>query len=248
MSTPSAAYRIHTASRSGEPPDASDDAAAVRTETSPVRAAVADGATESVYAGVWARCLVEQLVQADAASASAFAGAVEAGQDEWRAAVDERAAEQPWYVTAKVDEGAFAAALGLSIHDDGRWRAVAVGDCCLFHMRNDALDRAWPMTDPDAFSHRPALVSSLPGRDGPTPATTDGKWRTGDTFLLATDAVAAWLLRTDPTAAASWDDPFDEAVATARDEGNLRNDDATLVVLTMQSSSAVEGGDAGRPS
>lgn len=234
MTRPLGAHRIHTASRAGEPTDASDDAAAVQWEEASVRAAVADGATESVYAGVWADILTEQLVEADVASAAEFATAVDAGRSAWRDAVVDRAADQPWYVSAKVEEGAFATALGMSVHDDGQWQAMAVGDCCLFHLRGGTADRVWPVNDPEAFGHRPALVSSLPRQAAPTPEIIDGTWTDEDVFLLATDAVAAWLLRAEPAAAVSWDgDAFTRAVDNARSDGILRNDDATLLVLEM---------------
>lgn len=235
MPDPSVASRIHTVSRAGEPAEASDDAAHVRADGAPVRAAVADGATESVYAGVWARILTQKLVEAEVGTAEAFGTAVEAGQAAWQAAVDDRSAEQPWYVTAKVEQGAFATALALSIHDDGQWQAVGAGDCCLFQVRDGTLHRAWPIDDPEAFTHRPTLVPSLPQRSVPAPQTTQGDWAAGDAFLLATDAVAAWLLRTDPADALSMEAAgFESAVDEARAAGTLRNDDATLVVLKTE--------------
>lgn len=235
MPDPSVVSRIYTVSRADEPAEASDDAAHVQADQAPVRAAVADGATESVYAGVWARILTQKLVEAETSTAEDFGAAVEAGQAAWQAAVDDRAAEQPWYVTAKVEQGAFATALVLSVQDDGQWQAVAAGDCCLFQVRDGTLHRAWPIDDPEAFTHRPTLVPSLPQRSVPAPQTTQGGWRAGDAFLLATDAVAAWLLRTDPAAAVSMEPTaFARAVDEARAAGTLRNDDATLVVLETE--------------
>lgn len=225
---------MHTASRAGESADAFDDAACVQEGAFPVRAAVADGATESVYAGTWAELLAQHLVDGAADSSAGFAEGVEAGRAAWWETVEEASTDQPWYVTAKVEEGAFATALGLSVHEDGQWRAVAVGDCCLFHLRDGTLRQAWPIDDPEGFGHRPTLVSSLSGHDVPTPRTREGTWAANDVFLLATDAVAAWLLRTDPDAAASWDEEaFREHVRAARADGALRNDDATLLVLEI---------------
>jgi hypothetical protein len=144
-------------------------------------------------------------------------------------------------VAAKAAEGAFATVLGLSLHADGRWRAVSVGDCCLFHVRGDALVRRWPFASPDDFTNRPALVPSRSDRRVPAPERTDGPWRPGDRFLLATDAVAAWLLHEEDAATRDWDpDSFRAAVGRARDDGSLRNDDATLLVLDLASPRADE--------
>jgi hypothetical protein len=140
-------------------------------------------------------------------------------------------------VAAKAAEGAFAAVLGLSLHADGRWRAVSVGDCCLFHLRGEELLQSWPFGSADAFTNRPALVPSRPSRDVPSPDDTTGSWRPGDRFLLATDAVAAWLMDGDPGAVGSLDaDAFRERVGAARADGALRNDDATLLVLELTAS------------
>jgi hypothetical protein len=155
---------------------------------------VADGATESVFARQWAATLVNRLVDAEAMTEQAFRTVIEEGQREWKASVAGGDAERPWYVTAKAAEGAYATALGLSLRPDGTWRAVSVGDCCLFHWREGMLRQSWPMDAPEAFTNRPALLPSRQGAAVPAPSTVSGTWTGGDTFVLMTDAVAAWLL------------------------------------------------------
>lgn len=226
-------HAIYAVSRAGSAPDASEDAAAVRDEELPVRAAVADGATESVYAGRWARLLVEHLVAEAAAPRAALPAATDRARADWQAAVDEAGTEQPWYVQSKVAEGAFATLLGLWVEADGTWRAASVGDCGLFQLRAGRVQRAWPEADPDAFGNRPALLSSRPDAPAPTPDVVSGTWKPGDTFLLATDAGAAWTLRAGPSAVLDGDCPFVETVEAARADGTLRNDDTTLLCLEM---------------
>lgn len=230
---PTVAHRILTVPKAGPDP-ASEDAADARVDEWPVRAAVADGATESAFSGLWARTLVDQLLGRSRATAEAFAAAVDAGRAEWAAAVADRLDDRPWYVRAKAEQGAFATALGVTLHEDGAWAGVAVGDCCLFHLREGRPIATWPYEDPDAFTHRPSLVSSRPDRSGPVPKATRGDWAAGDVLLLATDAVAAWLLRRGAGSVLDADpSTFGRAVRRARDEGTLRNDDATLLVLTI---------------
>lgn len=241
MSTvPLSSIRSHVASqvKSGNEVDAYEDAAAVDVASWPVRAAVADGATESAFARLWARRLVDGVVASGVDTASALVRAVPTWQAAWADAVAERTPALPWYAEAKAAEGAFATLLTLTLAADGTWTAVAVGDCALFHLRGSTLRRAWPVDDPDAFDTRPALLPSRDRHALPTPLATSGDWQPGDAFCLATDAVAAWLLRTDPARALSFDDSLDDdsfasAVEAARREGVLRNDDATLVVLSL---------------
>jgi hypothetical protein len=237
MSTPSVSHWTGAVPKGGADAADYEDAAAVSTEPWPVRAAVADGATESVFARAWATRLVRGFVEDSPTTAAAFRDAVSDCQDEWRAAATERATDRPWYVAAKAAEGAFAAVLGLSLHPDGRWQAVSVGDCCLFHLRDGTLLRSWPVDTAEAFTNRPALVPSRSDRDVPSPEATTGSWQPGDRFLLATDAVAAWLMGEDLEAVSRLDsEAFRDRVAAARDDGALRNDDATLLVLELASS------------
>jgi hypothetical protein len=218
----------------------SEDAAAVRPDAWPVRAAVADGATESVFAGRWAERLVEGMVEREA-TPEALADALPDWQARWRAEVGAQTPTAPWYVQAKVTEGAFATLLALELQRDGRWRALTVGDGGLFQLRDGTVQRAWPTAAPDAFTNRPALVPSRSDRSVPTPKTTHSDWRPGDTFLLATDAVAAWLLRIGPAQARHWTaDTFRAAVHAARAEDTLRTDDATLLVLEIGGTDASE--------
>ena len=236
MATPSVAHRTYAVPKAGGEEGDYEDAAAVAVDDWPVCAAVADGATESVFARAWAKQLVRGVVQKGATTAEAFRDASAQWQAEWAASARERATDRPWYVAAKAAEGAFATVLGLSLHADGRWRAVSVGDCCLFHLRDGDLVQSWPFEVADAFTNRPALVPSQPTQDAPAPDAATGSWQAGDSFLLATDAVAAWLMRNDPAAVSTLAfDDFQGHVEAARADGTLRNDDATLLVLELAS-------------
>jgi len=245
MRSPSVVHRSLAVPRAGSEEAEYEDAVATAADDWPVCAAVADGATESVFARSWAEHLARGLVDRRATAPEVLREAVADGQKAWQPTVRDRAEEEPWYVSAKAAEGAFAALLGLSLYTDGQWRAASVGDCCLFHLREGGLLQSWPFEAPDAFTNRPALVPSRPDRTVPAPETATGTWRPQDTFLLTTDALAAWLLGSDqpgntrmsidPTKAAEWDDEtFQKVVGTARTEGTLRNDDATLLVIHVE--------------
>jgi len=244
MSSPPVVHQTVAVPRAGSEEAGYEDAVAISAGEWPVCAAVADGATESVFARTWAELLAGGLVERGATGTETLRDAVPDWRAEWRAAVRERTADGPWYVEAKAAEGAFAAVLGLSLTAEGAWRAVSVGDSCLFHVRDDVLVQSWPFEAPDAFTNRPALVPSRSDQAVPPPDTASGTWQPQDSFLLATDAVAAWLLddarRGDaapplgPTGAVDWDeDAFRNRVEQARTEGPLHNDDATLFVLQM---------------
>jgi hypothetical protein len=234
MSAPRLSHRVLEAPRAGAAVGTSEDAAAVAAEAWPVGAAVADGATESAFAGLWARTLAQALARDRATDEASFRRVLNEGREEWRKEISERATDGPWYVRAKAEEGAFAAILSLRLSENGTWRALSVGDCCLFRLREGHGRRSWPFETPDAFTNRPPLVASRANHSAPPPRTASGTWAEGDTFLLATDAAAAWLLGREDVPVGSWDqDSFRAAVRTARERGTLRNDDVTVLVLDL---------------
>lgn len=239
MSRPPVAYRLVQKARDSERPDEYEDAVEIQTGEWPVCAAVADGATESMYAKQWAETLVRGLVHHEVGTRDELEGVASSIRQDFHDRFDEATDSQPWYVSAKATEGAYATALGLVLEHGGRWRAVSIGDCCLFHVRDDHLHTVWPIDSVEAFDHRPELFPSLPSSEGPHTDATSGEWMVGDSFLLATDAVAQWLLRKGEQGTI-WSDVLhrgkeglEDAFVAARQKGNLRSDDATLLILDV---------------
>lgn len=208
------------------------------------RFAVADGASESSFAGAWALRLVEAFVDppADASDADWLA----APQRRWAAEVDPLSL--PWYAEEKRGAGAFAAFCGLHVmpgDDGGAWHAVAVGDSCCFQVRGGELAAAFPVGRSADFGNVPALVGSRPAARAAYErqrVERHGVWLPGDRFLLVTDAVAQWFLAGHESGAKPWeeverlsgvDEEFAVWVEGLRARGGLRNDDVTLVALTV---------------
>ncbi len=194
-----------------------------------VRLAVADGATESAFAGAWARALTHAWTTAGGGDLRGRA------RQAFEAEVGRRVEALPWYAQAKAEEGAFATFLGLSVAPDGTWQAEAVGDAVLFHLRDGALAHVWPVLDPAEFGNVPALLGSRAGRSEPEGHRLGATWQPGDAFALTTDALAAYLLQTAPAAVLDVNDAdaFARFVETAR-AGGMRNDDVTLLVLRLR--------------
>jgi hypothetical protein len=200
------------------------------------RFAVADGASESSFAGLWARLLVEGFVRPSP-------GWLEAARVAWADRVDGQ--PLPWYAEAKRDEGAFATFLGLLV-EDGRWHARAVGDTCLFQVRQDQLIEAFPMPRARDFGNRPRLIGSRPPAKplDEVHAESGGNCQAGDRLLLMTDALAHWFLRRHEAGGRPWRELADLPAGPAADaafaawveeqrRGELRNDDVTLVLITV---------------
>lgn len=197
-----------------------------------LRCAVADGATEASFAGLWARLLVDAFRRGRLDAAMSHLPAL---QETWLAAVATR--PLPWYAEEKARLGAFSSLLGVRIAR-GRWQALAVGDSCLFHLRGDRLLRAFPVARADDLAAAPYLIASRPHHNAALGAhvrAEAGDLRPGESLYLATDAVAGWLLRraeageTIAALAGLRAGGFTAWLATERAAGALRNDDTTLI-------------------
>ncbi|GAC1398955.1 MAG: protein phosphatase 2C domain-containing protein [Vulcanimicrobiaceae bacterium] len=232
--------------------DAFAPAAVDGTPRSRVRCAVADGASESAYARVWARQLVSEF---------AYGGLTGPGLIElphlggrWSRAVAlmlSRDGTTSLYLDRKIDDGAFAAFLGLefvdaSAQDDaGSFGAIALGDCCFVQIRRDAIVRSFPLETPEQFNVRPVLVPSRPIESDAYSnaiARYGGTWHSGDAFYLMSDALACWFLVAAECGERPWRDldrfaRRDRAAfrnwAHALRPSALKNDDVTLVRMRL---------------
>jgi hypothetical protein len=213
------------------------------------RCAVADGATETSYSRLWAHQLV------NAYSNRALDGETLAElprlQAKWQGSVSKRVARaNNWWTGQKAASGAFAAFVGVEFSngtapDRGEWRATALGDCCLFHVRADQLVRSFPIERADAFNDRPLLLPSIPAQNAEMLDRlmhASDVWQANDSFYLLSDAIAHWFLTqseagerpwaqlrdlgTDSTTFVSW-------IEQLRAAGSLKNDDVTVLRVDL---------------
>ncbi len=236
--------------------------------------AIADGATESSFADRWARDLVDSFVtkppEVNGAKV-AFPEWLTPMQQRWRAGIDWE--NLPWFAEEKAKTGAFATFLGLTIYDPDllkrttlfekaaslfrkheppqvyKWKAIAVGDSCMFQIRDDKLISSFPISNPGDFSSRPVLLCSNPVNNAgvwPEVKFEQGDCRNDDLFILATDAVAKWFLDQRDLGGKPWETllairsqmEFQDIVARLRNEKAMRNDDATIVLCTWKGGAA----------
>jgi hypothetical protein len=125
--------------------------------------------------------------------------------------------------------------------DERRWRALAVGDSCLFHISGDALKLAFPVQHAAEFGTRPPLLASRQRSVSPV-AETKGNFDAGDYLLLMTDAAAEWFLTEYEAGRKPWrellrlkETNFDAWVGSQREGGRMKNDDVTVVAIAAES-------------
>jgi hypothetical protein len=212
------------------------------------RCAVADGATESSFAREWARRLVRHFGVGTLTSPT-FSKVVPKLQQRWHRKLARR--PLPWFAEEAASRGAFAAFVGMAMRSarDGQreWGAIALGDACLFLVREDRLRKAFPLETAEAFNSRPFLLSTRSDQwqsEYEAMQKTRGIWNVEDEFYLMTDALAQWFLTEHEGGRKPWSvlrdldtdaEPrtFGEFVAALRLEKRIRNDDTTLVRVNV---------------
>lgn len=249
-----------------------EDAYSLLPETQPdelisdrsVFVAIADGASESLLARDWAKILATTMVRSTASvpetvrAGTSFAEAVLSAIDEWDRWLRDylKARESSlspirWYEQPGLSRGAYSTLLAahFSHLSDGvgEWHAGAVGDGCLFQIRNDSLICSFPATSSEEFGSSPALLNSKNRNSDLISLRVQlarGNYDSGDQFFLVTDALAAWFLKDVEINGRPWEilrdigcgaDPqqFEDWVEGERASGRMRNDDVTLIHVDL---------------
>jgi hypothetical protein len=200
------------------------------------RFAVADGATETSFAGSWAQILTRAYCR-DRLSDKRIRKSLPRLQAEWHSSIGKKAL--PWYAEQKLEDGAFATLVGLTLSDDC-WQSMAIGDSCLFQRRRNCVVTAFPMTSWQDFGNHPSLLSSNKGNwnnELVHVSHAGGRWEPGDVFYLMTDAMACWFLRSiedgePPTDPLEQPGEFEPWVESLRQRG-MRNDDVTVLRISV---------------
>lgn len=208
--------------------------------------AVADGASSSFGAGSWANALAAGFVEAPPAALSigSFSTWLDHARESW-AAVAEHATvgSDGWWNEEGARRGAFSTVVGAVIVASGDQRAVTVmclGDSCAFVLTGEIGDRVMkrslPYDDAQQFGSHPSLLGSMAARRHDEPTWTTIPVSPGDVIVLASDAVAEWLLG-DPRRCGLIDEIEPTTIASRlvdeRTSGLIVNDDLTLAVIEV---------------
>ena len=210
--------------------------------------AVADGASSSFGAGIWADTLAKHFVKAppkplSIGSFSEWLGLARVATPE--AVGGESDNPNGWWSEEGARQGAFSTVVGAAIMSDGGTRVATVmclGDSCAFVLTGPigerVVRRSLPYEDAEQFGSHPSLLGSMADRQHDEPTWTTIPTTPGDLLVLASDAVSEWLLG-DPKRFQLLDGTEPEAIASQliaeRTDGKIVNDDLTVAVLEIAS-------------
>ena len=219
----------------------------------PARIALCDGASESAFAREWAHILSWAFVYSpldmsclDESSLWLWLRQCEA---EWNRVVPW--GRIPWHGEAKTRFGALSTLLGMTVtrspdHSGAfPWQAVAIGDCCMFIVRDDALALSFPLEDSSQFNNTPSLICSNRANNGGLwnrVCLYRGECQPGDVIILASDAIACWILTESETGGRPWEtmlsldssEKWEIWVEAQRAQRAMRNDDTTLIAVKVE--------------
>lgn len=215
---------------------------------------IADGATEGMLSGEWAEILLKASCRSniDSSNINILVDKATKGWDSWlKNYLDERDRHKKpimWYEEPGFKTGSFSTLLCLIIHDSEikknvKWQATAVGDSCLFHVREKQVIQSFPLNHSSDFGNRPSLISSNPlnnKRLTESNKMIEEDWLPHDSFYLMTDALACWFLQERENGNSPWlsypfvinNDKgikFGSWVECLRKSRYIKNDDVTLI-------------------
>ena len=214
------------------------------------RYAIADGATRSFFPKEWAILLVKHFCESiDLSSAKTdwkdWLGPI---QQKWYEQVEEKVRERNlFYLTNPFNsqESAASTFIGIEFNkDNGEWAAMIIGDSCLFH-KSDSKFESYLIENSAGFTNRPEIFASFDKDNHFEPKFIGGDTKPGDTFILATDALAKWILEhkeageldaaLDTLKAVESAEHFHQFVHKARHNEaiHLVNDDVTLMLISV---------------
>jgi hypothetical protein len=244
MTTVEFVVRAHLLSKVGEKLADCEDALAVACDMPGrgLRAAVADGAGSSAFSGYWAALLTQSFVAEPIRSESELRERLPALTERWNAHVFRR--DIPWHALERAMRGAYAALAGVEVAcgAPAAWRGLALGDSCVVHLRGGAVIASQPIAASDAFTNEPVLISTDSERNAGLATELrlfGGELMPGDTLLLATDALAQFVLAAAECDATRIDallhslEDGDVVIEEGRTRGDLRNDDVAAIVIRV---------------
>ena len=216
-------------------------------------AAIADGVSEGIFSGAWARILTQTTVSdpPNLDNPEEFQAWLARQRAAWAEQID--TSRLAWYQRPKLIDGGMSTLLWVTLHpSDGQPNAVpgsyclesfAIGDCCLFHMRGGQLVRSFPLQSAAEFDLTPGMIGSVDQKrdhllefqsvvDVCVP---------GDLLVLCTDALAKWALgQSEAGTPVNWErywempvESWQEEIAALRHDRQLRYDDTTLLLLRV---------------
>lgn len=214
--------------------------------SSSLRVAVADGATESLFSDVWADILVNSYVEKG--TELLHTSGLESANHKFVQKTSQLILEMPetrqWFMYEKLERGTHATLAAVEFSSSLETvKILTVGDSCVFWCYGNA-DEVNMLPElsaedfgsfPASICHRSETWQSLEQKI----VNKEIAFQNTLQMVLCTDALACWLVTELKSKPSSWerlfqisdDGSFTSFLETLREQNNIRNDDVTLVLI-----------------
>lgn len=216
------------------------------------RYAIADGTSQSFFPKQWAELLVNHFCETTALSLDQknWEEWLVPIQQEWYYQVEKRVNKlKQFHLTNRFDAGESAASTFIGLEVDRakkEWKALIIGDSCLFHIGGSQLLKSYPIENFKSFTELTEAFASFAGDNHIAPEIVGDKANPGDVLILATDALAKWIMEYKETGKLEdaltqlnrieTDKQFCQFVDCARlaEDIPLEDDDVTLMMISVE--------------
>lgn len=217
-------------------------------ESEPIlKFAISDGATESSFSKEWSDLLVSCFKDKpfDLANLPLTINAI---SETWQSITS--AIDLPWYAQQKLENGAFATFLGITLNlAEQTYESVSIGDCTLFQVRNNELICSFPTTGSEDFGNTPSLFATNSKYQTDFEKSVkylNGHVESGDLLILASDALAMWLFKRLNEGERPWlslltllnyedyQTDFSNWTYIKIKENEIKNDDISVILINIE--------------
>jgi len=212
-----------------------------------LRIAVADGASESIYSGIWAETIVNKYLEYGASLLNQEN--LEDLQEQFLThayqCIEEAPDTRQWFLYEKLERGTGATLIALEFSSSRTVDILSVGDSCLFWKENYSSEQIemFPELSVQDFGNLPGSICHLSQSWNHLNQCIQQKRLTYTNqfqALICSDAFACWLVRELETNPSIWDDffkfeqeqsNFQEFISDLRNKNKIRNDDVAVVTI-----------------
>lgn len=213
-----------------------------------LRVAIADGATESSFAKEWADLLTKSFNKSKLPLKEYFLSSLLELRKKWTTLIQVK--PLLWYAQEKAENGAFSAFLGVIIDlENYRYEAIAIGDCCFFHVRKDSVINQFPVKKSMEFGNNPYLISSKQSKNIELKnylVEVSSDLNKGDLIFMMSDALAHWFMKNSELNEQPWKillglkgktkeerQRFISWLTEKRALKEIKNDDVVLAIIEL---------------
>lgn len=219
--------------------------------TEKLRFAISDGVSISFFPELWSKILVKYFLEEESLqidNLDKLNKVLKTAQEEWGAKIENIIKEEnvSWYIKKKYKNKEYAAAtfVGFWIEED-YWKSISIGDSFLLFIPKDCKDFQKIITSKPIeyqFNNHPDYWASMNSNYRGKVFITSKKKLSEGTFYLLTDAIAEWFIKVlncDIELAEktlkniNTQEQFIETIERAREQGKLKNDDSSLLIIEV---------------